>query len=96
LYVILTDGAARIDRLKPSDYAVLGAPHLKNPYAIIYSSGPDVLTEATFYINKEGKRVTKPAGVLVIAKDKCHMRNKAHGSWLGDDNPATTLPPRAA
>ena len=46
---------------------------LNNPYAIIYSTGPDVLTEATFPV-EQGR--TSSNDVLVIAKGQCFMTNR--------------------
>lgn len=77
---------ARVRALKDSDYGVSGAPHLNNPYSIIYSTGPDIITEATFP-TVDGTRST-PADVLVIPKGQCHMANRATGTWIGDDHPA--------
>lgn len=65
--------------------------HLSNPYAIIYTTGPDVLTDATF--NRVGGSADgRPdPGVLVLAAEQCHMNNLATGTWIGDGNAATTL-----
>eukprot|EP00054_Salpingoeca_dolichothecata_P010483 m.58504 g.58504 ORF g.58504 m.58504 type:complete len:329 (+) comp19017_c0_seq1:135-1121(+) len=63
-----------------------------NPYAIIYTTGPDVLTDVTFK-DEKGLPIPNPAanGVLVIDKGKCHMNNLATGTWIGDQNPASEL-----
>lgn len=65
--------------------------HLQNPYAIIYTTGPDVLTEAAFHVGKDATTRGTDPGVLVLPPDKCHMNNLATGTWIGDGNAATAL-----
>lgn len=59
-----------------------------NFYSIIYSTGPDVMTEAVFSAQKKDGTRTSPAQVVVIPPGECSMNNQATGSWIGDTNPA--------
>ncbi len=72
----------RVRILKDDDYGVTGAPRLNawspayetdlnNPYSIIYSTGPDVLTEATFPALNPGR--SADADVLVIPKGQVSL-----------------------
>ncbi|EGD74799.1 hypothetical protein PTSG_07033 [Salpingoeca rosetta] len=76
----------RVETTDKSFYHVSGRPDLNNPYAIIYTTGPDVLTEAVFPI-KNGERTTHER-TMVIGEGKCYMTNKATGTWIGDKHPA--------
>eukprot|EP00043_Microstomoeca_roanoka_P003380 m.43452 g.43452 ORF g.43452 m.43452 type:complete len:334 (-) comp12039_c0_seq1:151-1152(-) len=76
----------RVETTESTYYHVPGRPDLNNPYAIIYTTGPDVLTEAVFPLENGKRSVT--AGTLVIGEGKCYMTNKATGTWIGDKHPA--------
>lgn len=65
---------------------ILTGADLNNPYSIIYSTGPDVITEAAFPL-VAGQR-TNPTDVLVVGKGQCFMNNRATGTWIGDEHPA--------
>eukprot|EP00038_Savillea_parva_P010223 m.188735 g.188735 ORF g.188735 m.188735 type:complete len:412 (+) comp17528_c0_seq1:286-1521(+) len=79
--------ASRLESVPDAMYHVSPTQtHLQNPYAIIYTTGPDVLTEATF-------RHGVDPGVLILPADKCHMNNLATGTWIGDSNAATVQGP---
>eukprot|EP00055_Hartaetosiga_balthica_P017976 m.126105 g.126105 ORF g.126105 m.126105 type:complete len:231 (+) comp9434_c1_seq3:142-834(+) len=58
---------------------------LNNPYAIIYTTGPDVLTEATFSLKNNRKPLKS---THVVGEGKCFMTNKATGTWIGNNHPA--------
>eukprot|EP00049_Salpingoeca_infusionum_P023609 m.13069 g.13069 ORF g.13069 m.13069 type:complete len:376 (+) comp5897_c0_seq2:219-1346(+) len=75
----------RVNETPKEMYHVRGRPDLNNPYAIIYTTGPDVLTEVTF--PQENGR-NPESSTLVVGKGKCHMSNKATGTWIGDQHPA--------
>eukprot|EP00039_Didymoeca_costata_P014095 m.223631 g.223631 ORF g.223631 m.223631 type:complete len:263 (+) comp15945_c0_seq18:281-1069(+) len=83
-------------RTTPSTlYHVPNRPDMRNPYAIIYTTGPDVLTESTFERNQNNDGSHKPAAhnVLVLTEEQCHMNNLATGTWIGD-NAKATVPPQ--
>ena len=81
-----------LPRLPFGHAAPLAVSDLFNPYSIIYSTGPDVLTEATFALDDAGHRIQQPAGVVILPKDKCYMRNLATGTWISDGSPANRIP----
>eukprot|EP00041_Stephanoeca_diplocostata_P014469 m.263404 g.263404 ORF g.263404 m.263404 type:complete len:368 (+) comp19707_c1_seq10:331-1434(+) len=82
----------RLREVPSSMYHVNGRPDLNNPYAIIYTTGPDVLTEATFVKHPtSGERDLSPQGVFILEPDACSMYNQATGTWTGDGNAATSL-----
>lgn len=83
--------AKRIRETPSTYYHVQGNPDLNNPYAIIYTSGPDTLTEGTFEKTENGNRRMPGSDVLILPEDKCHMNNLATGTWIGDGAAATKL-----
>lgn len=81
----------RIRNTPKSMYHVPGKPDLNNPYAIIYTSGPDTLTEGTFEQLPNGKHRQPGNDVLILPEDQCHMNNLATGTWIGDNSAASKL-----
>ena len=63
-------------------------PPGNNPYTIIFTSGPDAVTEATFPVQKDGTRRMHRSGLLIIGEQDCDVTNRATGTWIGDNHKA--------